>query len=145
MKNNFKKAFTLIEILVVISIIGIIISISVLSFTSTEEFSRNTARLNDVKQIQLSLEEYYKYENSYPDTLNFGGSLVGSSTDKMFLAMIPKNPSPRNDGSCLDQEYQYSYNSSTKAYTLSFCLSKKISDFEIGNYNAVPAGILKVE
>lgn len=139
-----KKGFTLVEILVVVSIIGIIISISVLSFNSTEEVSRNNARLSNVKQIQLALEEYYKYENSYPATLSFGSSLVGSSTSKVFLNLVPQNPSPRNDGSCTDQEYQYSYNSSTKAYTLSFCLSKKISDLEIGNYNAVPSGIVKI-
>ncbi len=139
-----KKGFTLVEILVVVSIIGIIISISVLSFNSTEEVSRNNARLSNVKQIQLALEEYYKYENSYPTTLSFGGSLIGSSTSKVFLSLIPQNPSPRDDGNCTDQEYQYSYNTSTKAYTLGFCLSKKISDFEVGNYNAVPSGIVKI-
>lgn len=145
MKRKQKKGFTLVEILVVVSIIGIIISISVLSFNSTEEFSRNNARLGNVKQIQLALEEYYKYENSYPDSLTFGGALIGSSTSKVFLSIIPKNPEPRDDGDCVDQEYQYSYNSSTRAYSLSFCLSKKISDLEIGNYNAIPSGLVEVE
>ncbi len=145
MKKEFKKAFTLIEMMVVIFIIGVIVYLSIISFTNTEEISRNTARINDIKQIQLSLEEYYKYESSYPDTLNFGGPLKSPSNNKIILAMTPKNPIPRDDGSCPDEEYQYSYDAENKTYTLTFCISDETLDLDGGTYQAVPSGIIKIE
>lgn len=141
MKKSKSSGFTLVEILVVVSIIGILITLAILSFSSTEEISRNNTRLSDIKQIQLSLEEYYKYENAYPSELVFGDKLTGSSTGKTFLNIVPKNPEPRDDGDCVDQEYQYTYNSSTKSYTLDFCLSMSTSEFEVGDYSAIPSGI----
>lgn len=142
MKNSKLGGFTLVEILIVISIIGILTTLAILSFGSTEEISRNNTRLSDVKQIQLSLEEYYKYENAYPSELVFGDKLTGPSTGKTFLNIVPKNPEPRDDGDCPDQEYQYTYDSSTKSYSLKFCLSTDTSNFEAEGYKAVPYGIV---
>lgn len=59
-KNNFRlvKAFTLVELLVVISIIGILAALATVSFSSTQKQARDTQRKSDLKQYQTSLESY---------------------------------------------------------------------------------------
>ncbi len=51
--------FTLLELLVVISIIGILIAISVPTFATAQRQSRNAARMGDLKAVQNCLEQHY--------------------------------------------------------------------------------------
>lgn len=51
-----ESAFTLIEMLVVISIIGILAALSTISFTSSQKQARDTQRKSDLKMYQNALE-----------------------------------------------------------------------------------------
>lgn len=53
-----KRAFTLIEMLVVISLIGILAAIALVSFGSVQKSARDTTRKSDLKQYQTALEMY---------------------------------------------------------------------------------------
>lgn len=65
MKNS--KAFTLIEMLVVISLIGILAALALVSFTSVQKQARDTTRKSDLKQYQTALENYANQNNgAYP-------------------------------------------------------------------------------
>lgn len=57
------KGFTLIEMLVVISLIGILVVMAVASFTSTQKQARDTVRKSDLKQYQNALEAYANLTN----------------------------------------------------------------------------------
>lgn len=144
MRKNFKKGFTFVEILVVISILILLISISIFIFRNVGTQSRNTKRVNDIKQIQFALDMYRRENGAYPTSINIGGELINTSTGTVFLKKIPNNPSPKDDGSCPNQEYQYSYASSTDTYTLSFCISDPVGDLSAGNYQATISGIIKL-
>lgn len=65
MKNIKLKAFTLLEVLVVISIIGILTSLALLSFEPSQKRARDTQRKSDLKQYQTSLEGYANEKNGY--------------------------------------------------------------------------------
>ncbi len=75
---DLKKAFTLIELMVVIAIIGIIASIVLVSVVSVGEKARDAVRKLDLTQIQKALEVYQIDNDSYPST---GGSWWGVCTN----------------------------------------------------------------
>ncbi len=76
-----KRAFTLFELLVSISIIGILIAVASLSYGSAQKKARDARRIEDLNAIQKAMEMYYsQYNYSYPTTqaLLIGSSLVQS-------------------------------------------------------------------
>jgi general secretion pathway protein G len=90
-KKQVKKAFTLIEILIVVVILGILAAIVVPQFTSATQDSQAGNLKTQLRQIEL----YYAKNNSYP---NFAGEGWGTTTDATsmiggnFVKSAPKNP-----------------------------------------------------
>ena len=67
MKNFLLKGFTLLEMLVVISIIGILTGLALLSFEPSQKRARDTERKSDLKQYQTVLENFANDNNGlYP-------------------------------------------------------------------------------
>lgn len=107
---TLKSGFTLIEMLVVISLIGILAALAMVSFTSVQKQARDTTRKSDLKQYQTATENYASKNNGiYPIhttivTIATGSSLCGSSELNLGACILdPKNASP----------YQYKYISDT--------------------------------
>lgn len=69
-KTNFNRTgFTLLELLVVIGIIGIIMALATVAYSTTQRSGRNSRRKQDLVAIQNSLEQYYSSNSfSYPNT-----------------------------------------------------------------------------
>ena len=65
-KKTLQTGFTLIEILVVMTIIGILVTLSVGSFQTSQIKSRDARRKSDLKQISTALEAYYNDKGQYP-------------------------------------------------------------------------------
>lgn len=62
-----RKGFTLIEILVVISIIGVLLGVGAVSFSSAQKKARDSARKTDLRGIKNAMEQYYSLCNgNYP-------------------------------------------------------------------------------
>ena len=149
MKINYKNkpALTLLELLITLFIISIIISLSVVVYDVSWAKSRNSQRVSDIIRVQNALESYHLQEGKYPDTLTFGEVLIGESTSSpiTYLAALPNNPTPRTDGDCTDQEYQYS--TSTNAYGddnffIEFCVGNDMDQIEKGINCATSQGIV---
>ncbi len=85
-----KKAFTLFELLVVISIIGILIAVASISYGGAQKKSRDARRVQDMNAIQKAAEMYYS-QNSYvyPNTAQLASSGLMS-----VMPVDPKNSSP---------------------------------------------------
>jgi len=141
MFNKFKKnkqAFTLVELLVVVFIIGLLTSITIYSIQNSKAKSRDVKRVNDISQIQMALEKYYNKNQNYPAVL----SDLSSSTD-IYLATIPEAPN-QPDGDCTVENNEYVYTVSgtnNTNYTLSFCLGDNSGDLSAGVNQAVPGEI----
>lgn len=96
MKNS---SFTLIEILVVATIIALLTSIGVVSYTQFSKQSRDAKRKADLEQIRAAVEMYRSNDstNSYPPynvvtagcvTSDINGDCGGS----VYLQIVPKDP-----------------------------------------------------
>lgn len=79
--NNWRQrrlGFTLVELLIAISIIAIISSVGYVNFNSAQEKSRDSARKTDLKAIKTALVSYYQDNEVYPG--NFGTDYLSNSS-----------------------------------------------------------------
>ncbi len=103
--------FSLIELLVVMSIIGLMASLILVNLTKSTRKSRDARRKNDISQLQKALQLYFDDKKSYPPNLDNDGGGWDESTDGTFLDTLVTNGylkqpilDPRNNG-----PYAYSY------------------------------------
>src|SRR5258708_5744072 len=66
MKSHNRRGFTLIEILVVISIIGVLIAIILTAVQSAREAARRTQCMNNLKQIGTALYNFESAHGHFP-------------------------------------------------------------------------------
>lgn len=77
------SGFTLVELLIVISIIGILAGIGLASFNSAQAKSRDAKRKTDLQQVGNAMELYYNDKGQYPapatdNSGNFMGCWAGA-------------------------------------------------------------------
>jgi prepilin-type N-terminal cleavage/methylation domain-containing protein len=111
-----RRAFTLVELLVVISIIGLLSTIASVSLSSVRLKARDMKRASDITSLRDALELYYTENSAYPVAAAwFGatGNCWGTVTNNWipglsptYMAKLPLDPKP---GMCT-QVYIYSSN-----------------------------------
>lgn len=108
MKTSMKKGFTLIELMLVIVIMGILISLGLTSFTSTNRKNRDNRRKGNLRSITIALEAFYNDKGKYPSG-NSAGDILGCGTGDnqactwdaawtdskgtTYMSKLPKDPS----------------------------------------------------
>lgn len=96
-----QQGFTLIEILVAVSIIALLTVMGVTNFMVANKKARDGKRQGDLEQIRAALEIYRTDEQAYPTTANFV-----SEIEPTYMGDIPDDPITGRD-------YYYSSNGST--------------------------------
>jgi prepilin-type N-terminal cleavage/methylation domain-containing protein len=71
-----RRAFTLVELLVVISIIGLLSTIAVVSLSSARAQARNAKRIADIRQYASAFDLAYSNTGAYPAS---GNACISSS------------------------------------------------------------------
>lgn len=84
-----KSGFTLLELLVSISIIGLLIALGSVSFSTAQRRGRDSRRQSDITNIRNGLEQYYAVNTSYPD-----GCTDESLLTSVFPNGLPTDPKP---------------------------------------------------
>jgi len=88
------RAFTLVELMVSISIIAVLIGLSIFGLVGARETARDAKRKGDLEQIRSALEIYRSDCTSYPATL--GTILVGDGTNcptaNVYMESVPEDP-----------------------------------------------------
>jgi general secretion pathway protein G len=106
------KGFTLVELLVVISIIGVLIGLSLSAFTGARKTARDGKRKADLEQIRSALEMCRADYGSYPSSVYTSGNVQCGTPQtgiKVYLSGTPLDPSTKD---------QYYYSGTTNTYTL---------------------------
>ncbi len=117
-----KRGFTLIEVLVAVTIIAVLISIGVVSYSSVNRRSRDAKRKGDVEQLRSALEMYRADNGFYP---NAGSGLwsdaLGLSTTLVstYLPTIPSDPTST-------QTYRYRATNLSGGNYYGYCMSALI-------------------
>lgn len=115
-----KKGFTLLEMLVVIGIIGVLVGMGAVSYSSAQKKSRDAKRKSDLKTIQSSLEQYYSvckdspftYLNKTTNQLYSSGiTCTDPSMTILSSADMPKDPKAGT-------KYAYTYTNASNTYTI---------------------------
>ena len=139
-KTAHLTAFTLIEMLVVISIIAIISTLLLANLNAARERGRDAQRKADMRNIQTALRLFYNDYQNFPasGTGANAGKIVGcgqstppgpftceygsawSADNKVIMSTLPKDP-------LSSQQYQY-VQVDLDNYTLSACLENKSDD-----------------
>ena len=104
------KGFTIIELLVTIVVIGILITITTVSYNGISQRSRDSERGSDVTQIKIALEKYHAEKGRYPavcPAVNTGCSigLLGPELEP-YLKAIPHDPKAVADST---GDYRYAH------------------------------------
>jgi general secretion pathway protein G len=94
-KSTIRKAFTLVEILIVVVILGILAAIVVPQFTSATQDSQAGNIKSQLGTLQRQIELYQAKNNTYPDFATDGWGTTTAATTMIggkFIKEAPSNP-----------------------------------------------------
>lgn len=107
------SGYTMIELLVVATIIVALAGLGIVSYQRTARTSRDNRRESDVKLLKVAMEFYYETYKNYP-TANSVSALMSNGNFRQFVqrdSMIdPLNRAP----------YQYTVSSNSTGYQLCY-------------------------
>ena len=113
--KNPRSGFTLVELLVVITIIGILASIGVASYTKVLATARNGRRQADLSSLRDALELYYSENNRYIAIGTTWRAVNETYLDDLtpgYIKVLPSDPGGAG------REYRCRSASSAQAYCL---------------------------
>jgi general secretion pathway protein G len=125
-RHTSKKGFTLIEIIVTISIIALLAAAGVVSYASLNRNSRDAKRRADLEQVRAAIEMYKSTNDVYPPAVAFGlgnniCDPVGCSPGHTYLMNVPQDPDPAGN-----RRYYYNYSAATTEYTIGAALEQSV-------------------
>lgn len=81
-KKSPRRGFTLIELMIAISIVAVLSSIGFASYSSSQVYARDSKRKQDLRAVATALELYYQQNRRYPCNI---GSTQGSGKSNGVL------------------------------------------------------------
>jgi prepilin-type N-terminal cleavage/methylation domain-containing protein len=130
--SSKRKGFTLLELLIVISIIGILVTIAAASYTSSQQKARNSRRMSDMKSIQNAAEQYYAANsNVYP---NAPTAVAFNNANSTTLPQgFPNDPKPL-------PYTQYQYTPTASGYCACATMEGAFGNSNVNDCSAFTAG-----
>src|SRR3989344_1254475 len=95
--SNLSPSFTLIEMIVVIAIIGTLMSIGVVGWTSVAERGRDSTRKTDLVRIKQVMQQQYADTRTYPIFESSRGLIYAASWQLAFNYSGTGTSCRRND------------------------------------------------
>jgi len=125
------QGFTLVELLIVITIIGVLALVVFANFSGARERARDSKRKNDLNQLKNALQMYYNDNQIFPvasngkmlacgdgeDVCNWGSSEMTSGIT-VYMKQVPADPLSSNS-------YTYSQTSEGDNFTITTILENE--------------------
>ena len=124
-KNKKNKGFTLFELLVSISIIGILTALASVAFSGAQKKARDARRVEDMKLVQVAAEQYYSQSNYVYPTNTSSASWIPTG-GQAVLNSFPVDP--KNDAT-------YFYNYTPADVNTTYCACARVENTNNGNSN----------
>lgn len=104
-----KKGFTIVELLVAIVVIGILATITVVSYNGIQQRARDSQRVSDVTRLKVAIEKYRAENSQYPrvcpiDYISCPIGLLAAPLSP-YIDEIPHSPAYKQGS--LDGDYAY--------------------------------------
>jgi general secretion pathway protein G len=88
--KEYQGGFTLIELMVVISLLVILASMGLVQYRHSIEHSQEAVLRDDLFKVRDAIDQYYADKNQYPDSLD---TLVSSG----YIRAVPKDPITKSE------------------------------------------------
>jgi len=125
--NDMKKGFTLMELLIVMSIIAIITAIGLVSYAPINRRSRDAKRKSDLEQVRSALEMYRSDNGYYPTSSAASFSPLttldpGDGNGPLVSTYLPSIPmDPKNTTATLRTYYYIVIGAGPDYYSYCLC------------------------
>ena len=136
--NTSKKGFTLVELLVALSILAIIMAVVLANMSDAKKKARDTQRMSDMQQLAIAFRVYKDFNSAYPVYDN--GEVIGdaSGVDPLLTPYIAGTiKDPLNSGSNM---YYYDSSYSCNGVNRAVILARTMERTNAGNYASVCGG-----
>lgn len=90
-----RDGFTLIEVLVVVTLLSILATFSIANYSQIQKQGRDSRRKTDLSQVKAALELYYSVNNSYASAAGIYGLPWGSifsDAKGTYMKQLPTDP-----------------------------------------------------
>jgi len=111
------KGFTLIELMIVLTIIGVLMGLALVSYQGARKSARDGKRKADLEQIRSALEMCRADTGSYPTDI-YNDIICGGQT---YLSNTPKDPMTSNNYAYTPLPSGCSPSGSTKCTSYTLC------------------------
>jgi general secretion pathway protein G len=122
-----KKGFSLVELLVVITIIAILSVVAYTAVAGNTVKARDAKRKQDLSTIQQALEIYYVNNAKYPTVLQ-NGDVSSGKIPKQYLSDIPVDPG------AMKRSYKYAVGAVNTTYQIGTTLENEGSFVNYESY-----------
>lgn len=114
---KIKKGFTLVELMIVITVIAILATIAVVTFTRVQKTARDSKRKEEMHSIVTALQGYYSEKSVYPisATSTAASTALTSALTTNYMSTVPTGPA---GASGVNTDYMYITNAAGQTFAL---------------------------
>ena len=124
--TSFKRGFTIVELLVVIVVIGVLATITIVSYTGIASRATNAAMQSDLSNASQQLKLYQVVNGVYPTGLNVNNCFTPASSDGTSICLKPST----------SNTFSYSANNSSTPQLFALVTTKDTTIYRITNDSA---------
>ncbi|PIE90134.1 MAG: hypothetical protein CR997_07710 [Acidobacteria bacterium] len=89
-KINFKAAFSLVEMMIVVVILGLLFSLVVPAFKNNVDKTKYETSIMNLKSVAKALEQYYLQQGKYPVFKNWSEVCSEKSPLLKYISKVPQ-------------------------------------------------------